>query len=104
MDGAPAGWSALEDHTHAEGRLMQFGAGFELDAGAGNEERDRRVAKDVDFQIIDLLRQHLLQMFGKGRHTVLNGGPTVSWLFHLLRDIDQWLMPRVPDGCNLLWV
>src|SRR6185437_5057625 len=104
MDRTPAGGIALEDHSDAEGWLMQFGAGFELDAGVGNEERDRCVPENVDLQILDLLREHLLQMFGKGCHISLNGGPTVGWLFHLLCDIDQRLMLRVPDGCNLLWV
>src|ERR1035438_1034161 len=54
--------------------LTEAGSRSHLDTGVGNEECHRRVAQDVDPHVLDLLRQHLLQMFGKGRHIALNGG------------------------------
>src|SRR6185437_12604352 len=104
MDDPPAGRSAREDHADAEGRLMQLGSGFELDPGVRNEERDRSLAENVDLQILDLLRKHLLHMFGEGRHIALNGGPAVGGLLHFLRDVDQRLVLRIPDGRNLPWI
>src|SRR5690242_13956295 len=104
MDDAPAGRSPLEDHTDAEGRLVQLGSGFELDAGVGNEKRDRGLAEDVDLQILDLLCKYLLQMFRKGLHIALNGGPAVGGFLHFLRDVDQRLVLRIPDGRNLPWL
>src|SRR5690348_2603092 len=104
MDDPPAGRSAREDHADSEARLMQLGSGFELDPGVRNEERDRSLAENVDLQVLDLLRKYLLHMFGEGRHIALNGGPAVGWLLHFLRDVDQRLVPRIPDGRNLPWV
>src|SRR6185437_8743932 len=104
MDDPPAGRSAREDHADSEARLMQLGSGFELDPGVRNEERDRSLAENVDLQILDLLRKYLLHMFGEGRHIALNGGPAVGWLLHFLRDVDQRLVLRIPDGRNLPWI
>src|SRR5205814_3966554 len=102
IDRAAAGGGPLEDHADAEGRLVQFGARFELYARVGNEERDRCIAEDVDLQIFDLLGQYLLKMIRKRRHVATYGRPAVGRFSHLLRHVHQWLMVGVPDGGDLI--